>query len=118
MKNPTTQPDYTFGKVSLKQTQKKIKSVTANVKAKMAGYTNQSPSDFFAHAAKAAPINGPIIKPSENAIPIRAIPFPLCFIEHTSAIIAILKDTFPLLIPPTNLANTNKNKLLDSAHIT
>lgn len=51
---------------------KNIKSARASRRAKPAGTTNHSPLDLFAHAAKAAPIKGPIIKPNEKAIPTKA----------------------------------------------
>lgn len=44
------------------------------------------------------------------------IPRPLFFSDKMSAIIAMLNETLPLLMPPINLASTNKHKLLDKAH--
>lgn len=38
--------------------------------------------------------------------------------DETSAIIAILSETFPLLIPPINRAKINKTKLFDKHHKT
>lgn len=46
------------------------------------------------------------------------IPIGLVFNEDISLIMAMLKDTFPLLNPPINLANINKAKLLENAHKT
>lgn len=46
------------------------------------------------------------------------IPIPRVFIVDTSVIIAILSDTFPLLIPPKNLASIKIAKFVDSAQST
>uniref|UniRef100_A0A1Y1LAW3 Uncharacterized protein n=1 Tax=Photinus pyralis TaxID=7054 RepID=A0A1Y1LAW3_PHOPY len=62
-----------------------------------------------------APINGPIIKPNENAIPTRAIPIPLVLTDDASEIIAILRETLPLHRPPINRAIINKTKFFDRA---
>lgn len=71
-RNVTNFVIITFGSVSLKQNKKNKKSPSANKRANIAGTTNHSPVLFLAHTAKAAPINGPTINPSENAIPTRA----------------------------------------------
>jgi len=44
------------------------------------------------------------------------IAFPLVFGEVTSLMIAIDRLIFPLLMPPTNLANTNIPKFVEKAH--
>lgn len=46
------------------------------------------------------------------------IPLPLVASDETSAITAIERLTLPLLMPPITLANTNRAKFLDNAHIT
>jgi hypothetical protein len=46
------------------------------------------------------------------------IPLPLVASEETSAITAIERLTFPLLIPPITLANTKSAKFLDNAQRT
>lgn len=94
----------------MKQTAKNIKSATANVIAKIAGNQNQFDDVLSENLANIAPIIGPIIKPNENAIPTKAIPFPRFFEFETSVIIAMLNEILPLLRPPTNRANTNKPK--------
>jgi hypothetical protein len=109
---------FSAGKVSLKHAMKKIKSAKESKRANSAGNTNQSPTFVFAQTAKIAPIRGPMMKPNEKAIPTKAIPLPLVFIDDTSAMIAMLSDTFPLLIPPMNRAKINKTKLFDSAQRT
>lgn len=43
------------------------------------------------------------------------IPYPLVFGVDVSVMIAIDNETFPLLIPPINLAIIKKSKLLDKA---
>lgn len=70
----------------------------------------------MAHLAINAPINGPMMKPIENAIPTKAIPAALDDEVETSVIIAIVMLTFPLLRPPMILAITKNAKLYDTAH--
>lgn len=84
--------------------------------ANIAGNQNHITEDLFAYLENIAPIIGPIMKPSEKAIPTKAIPFPRFWWFDTSVIIAMLKEMLPLLMPPTNLAKTNNAKLFDIAH--
>lgn len=44
--------------------------------ANIAGNQNHITDDLFAYLENIAPIIGPIMKPSEKAIPTKAIPFP------------------------------------------
>lgn len=44
------------------------------------------------------------------------MPIPLVFTDDISVMIAMLRDTLPLLIPPTILAIINMAKLLENAH--
>lgn len=64
-----------------------------------------------------APIIGPTMKPREKATPTRAMPLPRVFTLDTSVMTDMQREMFPLLIPPTNLAKTNKAKLLEQAQI-
>lgn len=65
-----------------------------------------------------APIIGPIMNPTENAIPTKAMALPRFFASDTSVIMAILSDMFPLLSPPTKRASTKMKKFDENAHIT
>lgn len=58
------------------------------------------------------------MNPIENAMPTNAIAFPRFLTSETSVMMAMLNDILPLLMPPTNRANTNKKKFDDSAHNT
>lgn len=51
---------------------KNNKSANDKNKANKAGTMNQSPTFVLAQTAKMAPINGPTIKPKENAMPTNA----------------------------------------------
>lgn len=64
--------DITLGKLSLKKDTKKAKSISDNNKANNAGTMNHWSDLCLAQTAKTAPINGPMIKPNENAIPTNA----------------------------------------------
>lgn len=62
----------TLGKLSLKYKATKIKSSKDKNKANSAGTTNQFPLWLWDHFANAAPMTGPIIKPTEKAMPTKA----------------------------------------------
>lgn len=82
----------------------------------MAGNQNHDPDPLSEVIAKIAPIIGPMMKPSEKAIPTNAIPLARFFAFETSVMTAILSDIFPLLNPPTNRAKTKRAKLFENAH--
>lgn len=73
---------------------------------------------LFDHIENMAPIIGPTMNPNENAIPTKAIAFPRFFVSEESVIIAMPREMFPLLKPPTKRARTNSWKLEDIAHKT
>ena len=103
------------GKVSLKKTKRKTKSMMDNVMAHMAGYTNQSPDLFLAQMEKKAPMMGPKRNPMEKAMPIKAMPLPLVFGVESSVTMAVARLTLPLQRPPTIRARTKMENVLAMA---
>lgn len=65
-----------------------------------------------------APIIGPMMNPTENAMPTNAMAFPRFFKSDTSVMMAMLSEMLPLLRPPTNRASTKMKKFDDSAQST
>lgn len=84
--------------------------------ARRAGYLCHSPPALRPHTEKPAPTIGPNRKPRLKATPMSAMPRPRVAGLDTSVTIAVLKLTFPLLIPPMTLAKTNTAKFVLSAH--
>lgn len=84
----------------------------------MAGYQNHMLDDLSDSIENMAPIIGPMMNPTENAMPTNAMALPRFFASETSVMTAMLSDMFPLLSPPTNRASTNIKKFDENAHIT
>lgn len=84
----------------------------------MAGYQNHMLDDLSDSIENIAPIIGPMMNPTEKAMPTNAMALPRFFASDTSVMMAMLSDIFPLLSPPTNRANTKMKKLDENAHIT
>ena len=76
------------------------------VNATTAGYINHISTDFWsdplflAHTENPAPIIGPTKKPTEKAIPIKAIPLFRVLGVEISVTIAVDNVTLPLASPP------------------
>ena len=65
---------YTLGKDSVKKNAIYATLIMANVKENMAGQNHQLPVLLFKpHAENAAPVTGPIIKPTAKATPTKAL---------------------------------------------
>lgn len=109
--------DFTFGKLSSKSEATKSTSATLSRNANIAGYQNHVLEDLSDIIENIAPIIGPTMKPSEKAIPTKAIPLPRLRTSETSVMIAMLSEMLPLLKPPTNRAKTKSRKFDDIAQI-
>lgn len=93
-------------------------SAALSKNANVAGYQNHMLDVLLMYIEKMPPIIGPMMKPSEKAMPTNAIDRPRCLISDTSVMTAMLKEMLPLLSPPTNRASTNIKKFDDTAHNT
>lgn len=87
--------------------------IKAKLRAKVAGQNHQLvPCCVSAvHTENAAPVMGPVMKPTAKATPIKAIALVLVDASVTSAMIAVDRLTLALLMPPKALARTNRVKL-------
>lgn len=108
----------TFGKLSWNKNRTNRISAKLSRNANIAGYQNHMLVDLSDSIENIAPIIGPIMNPTENAMPTRAMALPRFFVSDTSVIMAILSDMFPLLSPPTKRASTKIKKFDENAHIT
>lgn len=109
---------YTFGKLSSNKNRMNRISAKLRRNANIAGYQNHMLADLSDSIENIAPIIGPIMNPTENAMPTKAMALPRFFASDTSVIMAILNDMFPLLSPPTKRASTKIKKFDENAHIT
>lgn len=108
---------HTFGKLSSNKHKTNRISAKLSKNANIAGYQNHVLDDLSDIIENMAPIMGPMMKPTENAMPTNAIALPRFFASDTSVKMAILSDMFPLLSPPTNLASTKIRKFDENAHM-
>ena len=91
--------------VKMRLMRDKIRARTAGRRKKVVPFSEESWLED-----KAAPIIGPTINPTEKAIPIIAMPFPLSLWVETSETIAVERLTFPLDIPPRVRDKQNNRK--------
>lgn len=93
-------------------------SAKLSKKANDAGYQNHMLDVLSVNIENKAPIIGPMMNPTENAMPTKAMAFPRFFMSDTSVMMAILSEMLPLLRPPTNRAITKMKKFDDIAQST